>query len=84
MNATAFSPALVLLYVFILLCILMGVDLKAFSRKQRWLVLFVLVLLCAVNHLLDRMLGSATYNGKLLLPCLHLPTFLLFLYIAKR
>lgn len=84
MNVTAFSPAFVLLYVFALLWILMGVDLNAFSRKQRRLILSALLLLCAVNHLLIGLVGPAMYNGKLLFPFLHLPTFLLFLYIARR
>ena len=35
MNIATYSPALALLYVFVLLWILMGVNLKSFSRKQR-------------------------------------------------
>ena len=84
MNITAFSPALTLCYVFILLCILMGVDIRTFERKKRWLVLTALFLLCAVNHLLFAFIGPVIYNENLLFPCLHLPAFLLFLYIAKR
>ena len=84
MNITAFSPALTLCYVFILLCILMRVDLRSFERKKRWLILTALFLLCTVNHLLFVFVGSVVYNEKLLFPCLHLPAFLLFLYIAKR
>lgn len=83
MNITTFSPALVLLYVFALLWILMGVQLKSFTRMQRWLILFAVFLLGAANHILRDLIGPAAY-GKLLLVCMHLPTFLLFLYIAKR
>ena len=52
MNISTFSPALALLYVFALLWILMGVDAKSFSRKQRWIVPLAAVVLCAANHLL--------------------------------
>ena len=83
MNISTFSPALALLYVFALLWILMGVDAKSFSRTQRWIVPLAVVVLCAVNHLLRNLLGPVTY-GNLLLFCMHMPTFVLFLYIAKR
>lgn len=83
MNIATFSPALTLLYVFTLLWILMGVEPKSFNRTQRWLVPAAAILLCVANQLLRQWLGFATY-GKLLIVCLHLPTFLLFLYIAKR
>ena len=78
MNIATYSPALTLLYVFALLWILMGVDPKAFSRKEHLLILFVLVLLSGGNHLLRELIGQATY-GKLLFFCMHLPTFFMFL-----
>lgn len=83
MNIATFSPILALLYVFALLWILMGVDAKAFARTQRILIPVALVLLCSVNHLLREVLGFAVY-GRLLFFSMHLPTFFLFLYIAKR
>lgn len=83
MNISTFSPALTLLYVFTLLWILMGVDIKAFSNPQRWLIFSALALLAAANHLLRQFISAAAY-AKLLLVCMHLPTFFLFLYIAKR
>lgn len=83
MNITTYSPALALLYVFFLLWTLMGVDSKSFSRKQHLLFLFIVVILGAGNHLLRVLVGPTAY-GKLMILCMHLPTFLLFLYIAKR
>ena len=83
MNIATFSPILALLYVFALLSILMGVDPKSFNRTQRWLVPLFAILLCVVNQLLRNWLGPAVY-GKLLIFSMHLPTFLLFLYITKR
>jgi len=82
-NVVTFSPALTLLYVFALLWILMGVDYKSFGKTQRWLLPLAGLLLCAGNHLLREMIGSIVY-GKLLLLCMHLPTFFLFLFVAKR
>ena len=83
MNITTYSPALTLLSVFVLLWILMGVDIKSTGRAQRWLILSTVMVLCVANHLLRELIGYATYS-KLLFVCMHLPTFFLFLYIAKR
>lgn len=83
MNLTTYSPALTLLYVFILLWMLMGVDVTTFGRIRRWLVPITLLFLGVANHLLRARVGPVTY-GKLLLFCMHLPTFVLFLFLAKR
>lgn len=83
MNITTYSPALTLLYVFVLLWILMGVDIKSTGRAQRWLILSTVMVLCVANQLLRELIGYATYS-KLLFVRMHLPTFFLFLYIAKR
>lgn len=83
MNITTYSPALVLLYVFALLWILMDVDYRTFGKTQRWLFALAGLLLCAGNHILRNIIGPVMY-GKLLLICMHLPTFFLFLSAAKR
>ena len=83
MNITTYSPTLTLLYVFALLWILMGVDLKSIGRAQRWLILSAVIVLSVANRLLRELIGYATYS-KLLFVRMHLPTFFLFLYIAKR
>ena len=83
MNISTFSPALVLVYVFALLWILMGVDHKSFGKVQRWLFPLAGVVLCVGNHFLREMIGPIMY-GKHLLLCMHVPTFFLFLFAAKR
>ncbi|MBQ4649993.1 MAG: GHKL domain-containing protein [Firmicutes bacterium] len=83
MNIATYSPALTLLYVFALLWILMGVELKSFSTLNRWLILFAIAFLCIANQILRDYVGYAVY-GKMLFIYMHLPTFLLFLYLAKR
>ena len=83
MNVTTYSPVLTLLYVFALLWLLMGVDIKSIGRAQRWLILSAIMVLCVANHLIRELIGYATYS-KLLFVCMHLPTFFLFLYITKR
>ena len=83
MNIATYAPSLTLMYVFVLLWILMGVDLKSFSRRDRWVIPFVALLLCFANDLLRKLVGQAVYS-KLLILTMHLPTFFLFLYIAKR
>lgn len=83
MNISTYSPALTLLYVFILLCILMDVDLRSMVPKKRRLFLSLFLLLCTANHVLRFWMGTAAY-GKTLLFTLHLPTFIIFSYIEKR
>ena len=83
MNISASSSALTLVYVFVLLWILMGVDIKALSRKKRWVSLGAIVLLCVYNEVLSALIPSSTY-GRLLFLNMHLPMFLLYLYIARQ
>ncbi len=83
MNIATFSPVLALLYVFILLWILMGMDVRSFRPIQRLVIVAVFLVLALSNQLLRDLLGPAVY-GKRILFCLHLPTFFLFLCIAKR
>ena len=83
MNIATYAPSLTLMYVFALLWILMGVDLKSFSRRDRWVIPFVALFLCFANDLLRKLVGQSVYS-KLLILTMHLPTFFLFLYIAKR
>ena len=83
MNIATYAPSLTLMYVFVLLWILMGVDLKSFSRRDRWVIPLVALFLCFANDLLRNLVGQAVYS-KLLILTMHLPTFFLFLYIAKR
>lgn len=83
MNISASSSALTLVYVFVLLWILMGVDIKALSRKKRWVSLGAIVLLCVYNEVLFALIPSSAY-GRLLFLNMHLPMFLLYLYIARR
>ena len=83
MNIATFSPVLALLYVVILLWTLMGMDIRSFRPIQRLVIVAVFLILALTNHLLRELLGPAVY-GKRILFCLHLPTFFLFLCIAKR
>lgn len=83
MNISASSSALTLVYVFVLIWILMGVDIKALSWKKRWVSLSTIVLLCVYNEVLSRLIPSSVY-GRLLFLNMHLPMFLLYLYIARR
>lgn len=83
MNIITYSPALVQIYAFTLIWILMEVDLKTFGRARRWLIFSSVVFLAVANHLIREFVGYAMY-GKLLILCMHLPTFFLFLFIARR
>ena len=83
MNVNVFSPAITLLYVFALLWILMGVDIKSFGRKQRLMISFALLFLCITNELLCQMMERIAYTKGMFL-FMHLPMFLLYFYIAKK
>lgn len=83
MNISASSSALTLMYVFVLLWILMGVDIKTLSWKKCWVSLGAITLLCVYNEVLSALIPASLY-GRLLFLNMHLPMFLLYLYIAKR
>ena len=67
MNIATYAPSLTLMYVFGLLWILMGVDPKSFSRRDRWVIPFVALFLCFANDLLRKLVGQAVYSKLLIL-----------------
>ena len=82
MALVAYSPALVLLFVWALLWILMDLHVRDLTRAQRWIMPVSIVVLAVLNHLLRLQLGSAVY-GKTIAFTMHLPIFFLFLYLSK-
>lgn len=82
MNIVTYSPVLVLLFVGALLWILMDVHYFDLTPKQRWLVPLAFLFLVAVNQILRMRLGMPDY-GNLIFFTMHVPYFLLFLYITK-
>jgi len=83
MNAAGYSPLLTLSYVFTLLSILMGVNYKAFNQRKRWRIGTTVFLLCVGNQLLSIWVTPIVF-GRLIVMSMHLPMFLLFLYMEKR
>jgi len=83
MNAAGYSPLLTLSYVFTLLSILMGVNYKAFNQRKRWRIGTTFFLLCVGNQLLSIWVTPIAF-GRLIVLSMHLPMFLLFLYMEKR
>lgn len=82
MNIATFSPALVLLFVGALLWILMDVHMRELTPVQKWLAPLLILFLAAFNHVLRQQIGPAAY-GKMIILTMHLPFFLLFLYLTK-
>lgn len=82
MNLSAFSPALVLVFVFALLWILMGIRYRDLTPTQKWLVPLALAVLSVFNHLLRDSIGAALYSKTIFLT-LHLPTFLIFWWLTR-
>lgn len=82
MNVVTYSPVLLLLYVWVLLCMLMDVRFRNFTPTQKWLVPLLLVLIAAVNQALYMIFGGGISNALIPLT-MHLPYFLLFLRLAK-
>ena len=82
MNIATASPALVLIYVWVLLCILMNVRLREMAGKQRLLFFVLLAAVAGGNHILRMIVGSEVYS-KLLILVMHLPTFLVFRHLTK-
>ncbi len=81
-SAATYSPALVLLFVWALLWIAMDIHFSSLTPLQKWLTPTLILLLSAMNHILRQQIGTPTY-GKIIVLTMHLPFFLLFLYITK-
>ena len=50
MSLTTFSPALLLLFVWALLWIMMDIHFRDLTKVQRWLVPLVIMALAVFNH----------------------------------
>ena len=82
MNLTTASPALVVVYVGLLMWILMDLHFSALRPAEKvWVPLAALVLAVG-NHMLRMHLGAAIY-APLIFLTLHLPFFFLFLYLSR-
>ena len=82
MSLTTFSPALLLLFVWALLWIMMDIHFRDLTKVQRWLVPLVILALAVFSHVLRERMGSEYISHAMWLT-MHLPFFLLFLYITK-
>ena len=82
MSLTTFSPALLLLFVWALLWIMMDIHFRDLTKVQRWLVPLVILALAVFNHVPRERMGSEYISHAMWLT-MHLPFFLLFLYITK-
>lgn len=82
MNLATYSPVMILLYVFALLWITMDLHFQDLTPVQRRLVPLLVVLLSAVNQMI-RTFASVGLLGRLIPLTMHLPYFLLFLYLTK-
>ena len=78
MNIVTASAALVLIYVWILLCILMNVRLWELPRKEKILFFVQLAVVAGGNQILRMKVGPEAY-GKLLI-FVHFMPFLYFSY----
>ena len=82
MSLTTFSPALLLLFVWALLWLMMDIHFRDLTKTQRWLVPLAILALAVFNHVLRERMGTE-YVGHAMWLTMHLPFFLLFLYITK-
>ena len=81
MNIQTFSPALVLVFCWILICILMGIDIKNLPPKKKTALAVSFIVLAVFNHMLRDILGSASYSDTILFT-LHIPTFVFFIRLT--
>ena len=82
MNLTTASPALVVVYVGLLMWILMDLHVAALRPSEKVWVPLAAIVLAVGNHLLRVHLGAAVY-APLIFLTLHLPFFFLFRSLAR-
>lgn len=81
MTLSTYSPALLLLFVTAMLWIMMDIHYRDLTPAQRWLAPAVIAALAVLNHVLRARAGVSA--NRLMWLTMHLPFFLLFLYITK-
>ena len=82
MNLVTASPALVVVYVGLLMWILMDLHVAALRPSEKVWVPLAAIVLAVGNHLLRVHLGAAVY-APLIFLTLHLPFFFLFRSLAR-
>lgn len=82
MNMESYSPVIPLLYACALLWMIMGVRFRDLTAPQKWLVPLLIISLAVVNQAV-RVYGGCAMVGRLLPLTMHLPVFLLYLYLTK-
>ena len=82
MNLVTASPALVVVYVGLLMWILMDLHVAALRTSEKVWVPLAAIVLAVGNHLLRVHLGAAVY-APLIFLTLHLPFFFLFLRLSR-
>lgn len=82
MHIVTYSPALTLLFVWVLLWILMDIHFRELTRIQKFLVPILILSLAVFNHILRLQVGLSVHL-KMIPLTMHLPFFLIFLYITK-
>lgn len=82
MSSATYSPALIMLYAWALLWMTLDMHFRDLTPAQKWWVPLLAVSLAVGNHLL-REFGGRYMLGQLIPLTMHLPVFLLFLYLTK-
>ncbi len=82
MSMVTYSPVLILIFAFIILCIMMDVHFRDFTPVQKWLIPVLLIVLLIFNQVLRDKIGSPAY-AKMMTFTMHIPFFFIFLSIKK-
>ena len=83
MDISTYSPALTLIFAWVLMWILMGVEWKQLSRMQKYTAVFGLLLFALLNQGLRSYLHEGLF-GRIITATMHLPTFLMFRWLTGR
>lgn len=81
MRLETFSPALTLLFVAVMMCMMMDIHYAALTKLQKWLAPLIVLALMVMNHLLH--VYHSVYAEQYMWLTMHLPFFLLFLWLTR-
>ncbi len=81
MRLETFSPALTLLFVAVMMCMMMDIHYATLTKLQKWLAPLIVLALMVMNHLLHVCHG--VYAEQYMWLTMHLPFFLLFLWLTR-
>lgn len=82
MSIATYSPGLTLVFAWAILWSLMDLHVRELTRRQKWIMTALTVVMVLLNELVRDWLGTEV-AGRMIWLTMHLPTFFIFWWLTK-